>query len=238
MIQAPHRPHAFLTAALFFVAFLLLLFVSVSLPIFKPVYLFTLNGVTNPSQPETIVATEIRFGIWGLCATNVFDQPTLFTNNGECSPPALGYGGFNITTSILQLTGNPQLGNAVLQGALVILILHPIGAVLSFITLCTSLFLHSHPLAIISLVIGIITAIFTTISAVVDITLIAVARQRVPGLSIGTFTVNFGNAPWMILAGAILTWLGVIVLSAVVCNCCGAGNMTVRGKRGWKNRRF
>lgn len=53
---------------LLFVAFLLSLLVSVSLPIVKPVYLLRVSSNTSDLVPSPI-ATELRFGVWGFCAT-------------------------------------------------------------------------------------------------------------------------------------------------------------------------
>lgn len=50
--------------ALLVAAFVLQLFVSLSLPIFKPINLFTLH-ITD----QSVVGNkgEIRFGLWGFC---------------------------------------------------------------------------------------------------------------------------------------------------------------------------
>jgi hypothetical protein len=48
-------------------AFILLLLVAVSLPILKPVYLLGVKS-TSIGQPMTSNATELRFGVWGVCA--------------------------------------------------------------------------------------------------------------------------------------------------------------------------
>ena len=50
-------------------ASILFLFVALSLPIIKTVYLLQINGHPSPSQPETSIGTELRFGVWGFCVT-------------------------------------------------------------------------------------------------------------------------------------------------------------------------
>ena len=72
-VKHHHRKrHRFLLigiAFFLFVAFLLQLLVALSLPIIKPVYLLSLEAVTASNFIPTSVATEIRFGVWGICAT-------------------------------------------------------------------------------------------------------------------------------------------------------------------------
>jgi len=59
---------SFITCLLTFSAFILLLLVGLSLPIIKPIYLFTFHAKPSFGQPLSI-ATELRFGVWGVCAT-------------------------------------------------------------------------------------------------------------------------------------------------------------------------
>jgi hypothetical protein len=51
------------------VAFILLLLVGISLPIVKAVYLLSLQANVSEDTIATDVATELRFGVWGVCAT-------------------------------------------------------------------------------------------------------------------------------------------------------------------------
>ncbi len=69
VLTTPPRPHALLTGILFLTACILLLLVSLSVPIIKPVYLFAFLGVPGANEPATLTATQLRFGIWGFCAT-------------------------------------------------------------------------------------------------------------------------------------------------------------------------
>jgi hypothetical protein len=63
-----HRALSIATAITHLIAFILLLLVGLSLPIIKPVYLVSLNANTRSLIP-TDIATELRFGVWGVCAT-------------------------------------------------------------------------------------------------------------------------------------------------------------------------
>lgn len=47
-------------------AWVLLLLVSLSLPIIKPLYILEVESKVTPSI-QTSIATSIRFGVWGMC---------------------------------------------------------------------------------------------------------------------------------------------------------------------------
>lgn len=224
MVKPHHKPLAayrllsFICIGLLFTAFLLSLLVGLSLPIIKPIYLLKFYSV-RPDQVPSSVATELRFGVWGVCATGALNPPTLFTNDGECFGPRLGYA---VPEQIIALTAiSPDIVNDVLQGLLVILILHPIAAGLSFITLICSLFLASHKLSIVALVLSIITALVSSVVFAVDLALVIIAKSQVSQIDTLQFAIQWGNAPWMGLVAVILTWLAVIALSARACYCFG-----------------
>jgi hypothetical protein len=127
-----------------------------------------------------------------------------------------------VPDAIIALTGiSTSLVEAVLKGLLVILVLHPIAAGLSFVTLISSLFLASHPLSILALVLAIITALVSSVVFAVDLALVIVAKNQVSQLEDLQFAIQWGNAPWMGLAAVILTWLAVVALSARACYCFG-----------------
>ena len=151
-----------------------------------------------------------------MCCS-VLNAPTLFTNDGDCSSPRLGYA---VSDAILALTGQPQLLNIVLKALLVILILHPIstGIVLLALIFATVSFIHAF--AIISLILTITAALLTSLLAAIDIAVVAVAMNKVDDITQFHFAVKWGNAPWMTLAGAVLLWLVVILQSITVCGCC------------------
>ena len=58
-----------LAITLLVTSFVLLLLVSISLPILKAVYLFTLEAKDVEDLLPTSIGTEVRFGVWGYCAT-------------------------------------------------------------------------------------------------------------------------------------------------------------------------
>ncbi|KAK7048317.1 hypothetical protein R3P38DRAFT_2868634 [Favolaschia claudopus] len=224
MVKPQHKPLAayrvlsYICIGLLFTAFLLSLLVGISLPIIKPIWLLKLQSI-RPGQPATTVATELRFGVWGACANSVLNQPTFFHDQSDCFGPQLGY---KVPLEIIALTGvSTALVEAILKGLFVLLVLHPVAAGLSLVTLLSSLFLASHTISIISLILAIVTAIITTIVFAVDIAIVVIAKQQVQKLNEFQFEVVWGSAPFLGLVAALLTWLAVIALSARACYCFG-----------------
>jgi hypothetical protein len=139
-----------------------------------------------------------------------------------CFGPKLGYTIPPDVISLASLAGiSPNVVNILLHSLVLLLVLHPVAAILSFITFFNSLFLGSHTVSIIALVFSVITALMSTIVFAVDLALVVVARNNVKSITVGHFSVDFGNAVWMVLAATIMTWIGVILLSARACYCCG-----------------
>ncbi|KAG6857741.1 hypothetical protein H0H87_004157 [Tephrocybe sp. NHM501043] len=208
-----HRPlkhHRFVSAAAFVLlvaAFVLLLFVALSLPIIKPVYLLAVRS-TLTGQVPTNIATELRFGVWGVCASSALDPPTSLTNNGECFGPMLSY---DIPQNPTDLAGiSPSIVQAVEQGLLVVLVLHPIAAGFSFLGFITSCFLGPHGIAIFALVVTILTAIAATVVLAIDLALVIIARNNIIDEIPYSLEVVFGPGIWLVLAAVAMTWLAVI----------------------------
>jgi len=227
MVKPHHKPLAkyrilsYICIGLLFTSFLLSLLIALSLPIVKQIYLLRVTS-TVQGQPATSLATELRFGVWGVCANSVLNEPTFFSDEGQCFGPKLGY---TVPEVLIGLSGvSPSIIDAVQQALLFVLVLHPVVAGLSLATLACSLFLASHPLSILALVLAIITALVSSVVFAVDIALVVLAKQQlVPVLTADELQleIGWGNAPWMGLTAVILTWLAVIALSARACYCFG-----------------
>jgi len=87
---------------------------------------------------------------------------------------------------------------------------------------------------IISLVFTTLNSFLSSIVLGADLAIIIIARDRIPGLTGGSFDVEWGNGTWMVLLGVVLSWLGVILLSIPVCGCCG-----VSGRyHSWEAKKF
>ncbi|KAJ8454552.1 hypothetical protein ONZ45_g19261 [Pleurotus djamor] len=164
-MKPEHKPlarHKFVSGVSFILlltAFILMLLVALSLPIIKAVYLIVVKANVS-GLPLTSAATELRFGVWGVCASSSLNAPGILTNRGDCYGPQLGY---DIPDFILSILGiSRALADAALHGLLVVLVLHPIAAALSCVGFATSLFLGSHCSAIFTLILTIISAILNT----------------------------------------------------------------------------
>ena len=210
---ARHLGISLATCLLLFAAFLLFLLVGLSLPIIRTVYLFDVRFATAPGAPATSVATDLRFGVWGVCARSA-------VGTSECFGPALGYA---VPASLLDLTGYPGLAQGVLDGVLAVLVLHLVAAALSALGMLAALFLESHAACIASLVVSVFTVLVGAAVFAVDLVVVIVGKQRIPGLTDFNYTVNWGPAIWMVLAAVVLAFLGMVLMSVVVCECCGVG---------------
>ncbi|PCH35592.1 hypothetical protein WOLCODRAFT_59049, partial [Wolfiporia cocos MD-104 SS10] len=167
------------TCVLFFIAFLLYLLVALSLPIIKSIYLFSIHFNEEDGDVESAVATELRFGVWGLCA-------------------------------ILDIIGHQSLIDTVIEWLTVLFVLHPVCAILAFAVMFTSLFLESHGMCILSLVISVLTIILGCLVFAADIALVVVGRIRISALEAFSYTVGWGPAVWIILVAVICLWAGMV----------------------------
>ncbi|KAH9944793.1 hypothetical protein B0H21DRAFT_779412 [Amylocystis lapponica] len=214
---ARHLGISVATCTLLFISFLLFLLVGLSLPITKSIYILSVQ--LNTTQPVSPTATELRFGVWGVCALSVLPGYEV------CSPPALGY---TIPQQILDYTGETSLIDGIVEGLTVLLVLHPVCAALAFVCMLTSLFLESHAAVVTSLVLSVLTVILACAVFAADVALVLVARIRIPQLSAFAYNVDFGPAVWMVLAALILLWTGMVLLSVVACECCGTEYSCIR----------
>lgn len=246
-----NKRHATVTGFLLFGAFLLFLLVALSLPILKSIYLLEIRSKT--SQIETTVATRLRFGVWGFCASR-FVSPsflykwthrlaTRYSRRGgwklmkailhssalrdtptECVGPQLGYSVDPLTIEVV--TKETDLADVILKGLTILLVLHPVAAGLSLLTLVpvtASCFVYHKLPWIISLVLSVPNAIVSTIVFGADLALVIVARSKIKDEAALHIAIDFGNGVWMMLVSAMFTWIAMVLLSARVCRCCGFG---------------
>lgn len=131
--------------------------------------------------------------------------------------------GYNVSSFVdLSDAGiSPNIVKLIEDALLVVLVLHPVSAGLSFLAVVASLFLASHAFSIFTLILTIITALVASVSLAVDLALVIVARNRLPTLGTFQLAIDFGNGVWMTLVAVVLTWVAVILLSARACYCLG-----------------
>jgi len=202
------------SCAVLFVAFLLFLLVGLSLTIIKPIFLLSIRS-TAIEQQLTSIATELKFGVWGVCASGQLNP-----DSETCFGPMLGYK----VSSFVNLSDagiSTDIVTVIENVLLVVLVLHPVSAGLAFLSLISSLFLASHAFSIFTLILTIINALVATLSMSIDLALVLVARSRLPSLGTFSIAIDFGNGVWMTVTGVILTWIGVVLISARACYCLG-----------------
>lgn len=62
---------AALTPILLFIAFLLLLLVSLSVPIIKSIYLFRIIANVSAGILDSSASGSVNFGVWGYCVSAI-----------------------------------------------------------------------------------------------------------------------------------------------------------------------
>jgi len=228
------HPIQILTPIVLLAAFLLLLFVSLSLPLIKTIYILEIQANLPPDLPITSEATSVRFGLWGYCASGYTFASILpaYTENYLCSPPRVGY---KIDSVILELVNDNQIANILLDSVTYVLIIHPIACGLTLLIMIPAMlqmFMPPMPgyVEICTLLISIVPALVTTAVFAVDIVLVVVARQRINALTGGSLFILWGPAVWMTCAAMICLWIGVVGLSAYACGCCGLSDARIELK--------
>lgn len=130
--------------------------------------------------------------------------------------------GYDIPPEIATLAGVPPvLIQAVQQSLLVVLILHPIAAGFSFISFISALFLGSHGVSILTLIVAVVGGMVGAVVLAIDLALVIIAKNKISDLSPYMFTVNWGNGAWLVVTAVVMTWLAIVFLSARACYCCG-----------------
>ncbi|CAK5277452.1 unnamed protein product [Mycena citricolor] len=216
-------PFGFFTPFLLFVAFLLLLLVTLSVPIIKTIFLWRLSVGASSGLLNSSVADSVTFGVWGYCTTGASVSVVGIHHNtaAECSPHHLGYTFDGPVSQALHVSGIENTISRSLTGALA---LNIVVVVLTFITLLISLFMlrrgrngTSRLPSLLALGAGLLTALLTTILFLIDVILVALVRNRVKKDTDGAVNLNWGNAVWMTLAATVLLWIATVGACAGVC---------------------
>ncbi|KAJ7156071.1 pali-domain-containing protein [Mycena crocata] len=221
-----HISFAIVTPALLAIAFLLLLLVTLSVPIIKTIFLFRLTAAAQSGFLDVFdssAGASVTFGVFGWCSSgmdaSVFGHD--FNTAAECSKRHLGYTFDDRIAKALHIDNFEKLISKTLTG---VLALHPVVAVLTFITLLISLFMlrrgsngTSRLPSLVALIVGLTTAVLTTIVFLIDVILVAVVRKHVHNDTDGVLTLAWGSAVWLTLVAAILLWIANVGSCAGVC---------------------
>jgi len=215
---------ASLTPVLLFIAFLLLLLVSLSVPIIKTIFLFRIAVDVSSSLLSSEVTGSVKFGVWGYCSSGI-DVSLVghgSSTAASCSKAKLGYSFDSAVSDALHIRGQENIISKALTAALV---LHPIATGLTFLALLISLFIlrrgsngTSRLPSLLTLGAGLIAALITTIAFLIDVILVAIARNKVKDLNEDVSLV-WGNAVWMVLSATVALWLAMVGACAGICAC-------------------
>jgi hypothetical protein len=208
-----------LTPVVLFVAWLLLLLATLSVPITKSIFLFRLTAAASSKLFDSSASASVVFGVWGYCTsgTDVSIVGIDHDTPAECSKRHLGYTFDSTVAAVLHVSG---LENDISKGVTAALALHPVVVALTFVTLLISLFMlrrgsngTSRLPSLLALGMSLFTAVLTTVVFLIDIIIPAVVRKKVHKNSDGILTVGTGNAPWLVFAAALLLWIAVVFSS-------------------------
>ncbi|KAF9520494.1 hypothetical protein BS47DRAFT_636268 [Hydnum rufescens UP504] len=182
MATTPAAPGLVLCLA----AMILLIFVSVSVPVWDKI-----SFLDTKVQGKTI-----KFGIWGYTG----------------SQKKLGYA---INGALIGLSNNSLLDSSVLKNLTYILVLHPVAAALSFVSVVfgtCGVFSYSRVGTILMTVVSSLALFVTLVVFSIDMILWNIVRNQIRSDTSGN-SATLGNANWLTL-GAII---------ALVMGSCAAG---------------
>jgi len=155
-----------------------------------------------------------KFGVWGYC-TSAFDISVAGIKDdkaAKCTPAHLGYTFHSSAADVLGISGVENLIHAVTKA----LVLHPVGCGLTFVTLVVSLSTSkrwseasNRLLSLITIGIGVVAGVVTTVALLIDVIAVAIIRTKVQSHTHGAVSLKWGNAIWIVLTAAITLWVAI-----------------------------
>jgi len=212
---------------LLFLAFLLLLLVSLSVPIIKTLYLLRLTALVKTSIIKSSASGSVTFGVWGYCISTINENilPGISDSQaGSCSKPHLGFTFDSTVTEALHVSG---LAKDISKATTAAFVLHPIACGLTFLALLFSLALL-HPRtrgirlhSLLTLVISLLAAFLTTVVFLIDVIVVGILHSHVSKDTDGDVSASYGNAVWMTLGAALALWMACVGACVGVFSCGG-----------------
>ncbi|BGP31106.1 hypothetical protein JCM10296v2_002870 [Rhodotorula toruloides] len=202
---APAMPHPLVTLGTIVVlaATILLVLVSVSVPLLKSIYF--LKAFISTSVGGTKISGTVTLGTWGYCV------------DGTCTSAKLGY-----SLDVAELFGvNGKIvgiSTSVLKWITYLLILHPIAAGFSAISVVLGLLAHTHGFAgtAFTTCFASFAATFSLVAFIFDIVVFVIAKSRIQSSAVGG-SARLGNAIWMTLTAMILLALSGFFFGCGAC---------------------
>ncbi|KAF9257277.1 hypothetical protein L218DRAFT_1019255 [Marasmius fiardii PR-910] len=170
-----------LTSVLLFIAFLLLLLVSLSVPIIKSIYLFRFT--ISATLLRSGVVGAINFGVWGSCS------------------PALTASKLEDLIGIITKT---------ITGVLILHPIACALTFLALLITLFMLRRGSSQTSRLPMFFTLGTALLTTVVFLIDVIVISVTRRRINSLAADKVILEYGNAIWMTGGAALGTWFAMV----------------------------
>jgi len=222
-----------ITPFFLFAAFVLMLLVSLSAPIIKPIYLFRL--AVESAGGFGSASGAVQFGVFGYCVTDIEVSVLGFSgdSDGECSSKRLGY---RIDDTVASVLGASDINDSISRATTTAFVLNPIAAGLAFLAFLLSLAMlrkstsygrHSSAVettktsrlaSFFTFGLGLLAALATTAAFLINIIGVVIIRNRIND-SADNVGLDWGNAVWMTLGAAVALWIGVF--GAMWGVCCG-----------------
>jgi len=183
-----------------FVAFVLLLIVSVSAPVWKDLGFMKVTVLPNSSE-----GTRALFGVFGYCVKGA--------GINQCSKAGIGYRLGDIVRG-LDHTNFRSSTLSTLHGLTGALILHPIAAGLTFLALLTALGAHRIGF-VCSSFIAFLAWIVTLLALILDFVMFDIVKRNVNNSKLSGSKAQWSSAIWLVLSAFIILFFGSITI------CCG-----------------
>ncbi|KII89211.1 hypothetical protein PLICRDRAFT_175431 [Plicaturopsis crispa FD-325 SS-3] len=217
-----------ITPFLIFVAFILLLLVSLSVPIIKSIFLFRLTSETSSSLLNSGASGSVKFGVWGYCtsAVDVTVAGIDHSTGSTCTKAHLGYTFDQTVANVLRIN---DIENWISKVTTAALVLHPVACGLSFLAFLISLHMThrayrgvqttSRLASFFTLAFGLLAALVTTVVFLIDVIFVAVVRNKVHDHTSGSLDLTWGNAVWMALGATVALWVSLLGACAGIFSC-------------------
>jgi len=178
-----------------FIAWLLLLLVSISTPAVKSLYFFSL-GSTEPgsiSIRDTNYTTTgvVHFGAYGYCIPFIMDGGASL----HCSNGVLGHTFDAAVQDALGVSGIEDVYAASSSKAMV---LNPLSCAFAFLSM-----LNNEN--------SIFVPLFTTAAFLFDVISVTAMRSQVSRITGGAVDISFGPCTWLTLSAFIFIWIFYII---------------------------
>lgn len=181
-----------------FAAMVLLIFVSVSVPVWDKIYFL-----------KATVTDEVKFGIWGYCTSGV-----------GCTDSTLGY-----RVTLDTVGGSYTEGSTVLYNFTKVMVLHPIAGGLALLAVLFGLLgvcLASRACTIFMSLTAFLAMITTAVAFAIDMALWVIIRNRVRDRG---YDAELGNANWLTVGALAALILGTCTAACGSCGRFATGRM-------------